>query len=84
MDNDNDNDNDHHTAYLYLAQTKEEACLALASYEEESKQYMAHAESMCRKIKASRILFSAESVNRGNLKRKCRKLNILRPHSTSQ
>ena len=91
-------DDDHRTAYL--AETKEEARLALASSEEKSKQYMAHAESKCRKIKAGRIPFSAESVtwikrsevyrtllrhhagrkvNRGNLKRKCKKLKILRP-----
>ncbi len=53
-------DDDHRAAYL--AQTKEEACLALASSEEKSKQYMAHAESKCSKIKAGRIPFSAESV----------------------
>ena len=91
-------DDDHRAAYQ--AQTKEEARTALASSEEKSKQYMAHAESKCRKIKAGRIPFSAESVtwikrgevyrtllryhagrkvNRGNLKRKCRKLKILRP-----
>ncbi len=54
-------DDDHRAAYL-LAETKEEAHLALASSEEKSKQYMAHAESKCRKLKAGRILFSAESV----------------------
>ena len=53
-------DEDHRTAYF--AKTKEEAHAAISSSEEKSKQYMAHAESHCRKIKSGRIPFSEEAA----------------------
>jgi hypothetical protein len=95
-------DEDHRTAYF--ATTKEESAAALAASEKKSKQFMAHAESHCRRIKSGRIPFSSDSViwlkrreaynkllkyhagknvNRGNLKRKCRKLRIGSPFKLS-